>query len=69
MGVIFTYLKPKKKMARMIAVGKTLQLLMLLVNMSKYLVERISQEKDMNMEKAEVFVLNCIRDGMKTIDD
>lgn len=39
MGVIFTYLKPKKKMARMIAVGKTLQLLMLLVNMSKYLVE------------------------------
>lgn len=67
MGIIVTYSKNKK--AKVKAVGKTLDLLTLLVSISKCLAERISEEKGVSLEKAEYIVVDCIKDGMKTIKD
>lgn len=65
MGFIVAYLKKKKTKVK--AVGKTLNLVMLLVSISKCLAERISEEKGVSLEKAEDIVVDCIRDGMKTV--
>lgn len=65
MEIVFAYIKNNK--AKVKAVGKTLNLLILLVSISKCLAERISKEKQMSLNEAENFVLDCIADGMKTI--
>lgn len=65
MEIVFAYIKNNK--AKVKAVGKTLNLLILLVSISKCLAERISEEKQMSLNKAENFVLDCIADGMETI--
>ncbi len=65
MEIIVSYLK--KENAKVKAVGKTLNLLMLLVSISKCLAERIAKEKGVSLGKAEDVVVDCIRDGMKTI--
>ena len=65
MGIVFASSKNKK--AKVKAVGKTLNLMTLLVAISKCLVERISEEKGVSLEKAEDIVVDCIKDGMKTI--
>ena len=67
MGIVFASSKNKK--AKVKAVGKTLNLMTLLVAISKCLVERISEEKGVSLEKAEDIVVDCIKDGMKTIED
>ncbi len=67
MKIIFAILGGEK--AKVKAVGKTLNLLTLLVSISKCLAERISKEKEMSVEEAEDIVVDCIRDGMKTIKD
>lgn len=67
MKLIFAYAKNQK--AKVKAVGKTLSLLTLLVAISKCLAERISEEKGVSLEKAENIVVDCIKDGMKTIDE
>lgn len=48
--------------------GKTLSLLTVLFAISKYLAERIAKEKEASLEKAENIVIDCVKDGMKTID-
>ena len=58
----------KNKSAKVKAVGKTLDLLTLLVSISKCLAERISVEKGLSLGKAEDIVVDCIKDGMKTIE-
>lgn len=55
----------KNKKAKVRAVGKTLELLTLLVAISKCLVERLSEERDASLEKAEDIVVDCIKDGIK----
>jgi len=65
MGIIIAFTKNKKGKIR--AVGKTLNLLSILVFTSKFLAERIAKEKDMNSEDAEKFIIECITDGMDTI--
>ena len=65
MRIIIAYLSKEKAKVR--AVGKTLDLLTLLVSISKVLAERISEEKGVSLEKAENLVVDCIKDGMKTI--
>lgn len=67
MKVIFATLKGEK--AKVKAVGKTLDLLTLLVAISKCLTERISEEEGVSLEKAEDIVVDCIKDGMKTIKE
>lgn len=67
MGIVFASSKNKK--AKVKTVGKTLNLMTLLVAISKCLVERISEEKGVSLEKAEDIVVDCIKDGMKTIED
>ncbi|MCR2051053.1 hypothetical protein NSB25_27945 [Acetatifactor muris] len=67
MGIIFVCLKNKKAKVR--AVGKTLELLTLLVAISKCLIERLSKEKGVSLEEAEDIVIDCIKDGMKTIEE
>lgn len=67
MEIVFACSKNKK--AKVKAVGKTLNLIILLVAISKCLVERISEEKGVSLEKAEDIVVDCIKDGMKTIED
>lgn len=59
----------KNKKAKVRAVGKTLELLTLLVAISKCLIERLSKEKGVSLEEAEDIVIDCIKDGMKTIEE
>ncbi len=65
MEIVFACSKNKK--AKVKAVGKTLDLLTLLVAISKCLTERILEERGVSLEKAEDIVVDCIKDGMKTI--
>lgn len=67
MKIIFATFNGEK--AKVKAVGKTLDLLTLLVSISKFLAERISKEKGVNLEQAENIVVDCIKDGMKAIND
>lgn len=67
MEIIFAYMKNKKVKVK--AVGKTLSLLTLLVAISKCLSERISEEKGVSLEQAENIVVDCLKDGTKTIND
>lgn len=66
MKIIFATLKGEK--AKVKTVGKTLSLLALLVSISKCLAERISEEKGVGLDEAENIVIDCIKDGTKTID-
>lgn len=67
MKIIFATLKGEK--AKVKAVGKTLSLLTLLVSISKCLAERISEEKGVSLGEAEDIVVDCIKDGLKTIKE
>ena len=67
MEIIYSYTKNKK--AKVKAAGKTLDLLTLLVAISKCLTERISKEKGVSLTEAENIVVDCIKDGMKTIEE
>lgn len=67
MGIIFACSKNKK--AKVKAVGKTLNLMTLFVAISKSLAEKISEEKGVSLEKAEDIVVDCIKDGMKTVKE
>lgn len=48
-------------------IGKPVNLLMLLVAISKCMAEKISKEKGVDLEAAEDVVMDCIKNGMKTI--
>ncbi len=65
MKYIFVY--SKKEKVRINTMGSTSNLLVMLVAISRLLVDRISKEKKVNIAEAENFVLECISDGMKTI--
>lgn len=65
--IIFATLKGEK--AKVKGIGKTLNLMTLLVAISKFLAERISEEKGVSLEKAEDIVVDCIKDGMKTVKE
>ncbi len=67
MKVIFATLKGEK--AKVKAIGKTLNLMTLLVAISKCLAERISAEKGVSMKEAEEIVVDCIKDGIKTVKE
>lgn len=67
MGIVFACSKNKK--AKVKAVGEILDLLTLLVAVSKCLAERISEENGVSLEKAEDIVMDCIKDGMKTVKE
>lgn len=67
MGIIFSYSKNRK--AKLKAMGRTLNLLALLVSISRCLAERISKENGVSLGKAEDIVVDCIKDGMKTIKE
>ena len=61
-----TYIKYKK--AKIKTIGNTLKLLTLLVSISKYLAERISNEKGISLKESENLVVDCIKDGMKVVN-
>lgn len=67
MKVIFATLKGEK--AKVKAIGKTLNLMTLLVAISKCLAERISAEKGVSMKEAEEIVVDCIKYGIKTVKE
>ena len=67
MGILIAFTKNGKSNVK--AIGKTLNLLTLTVAISKCLTERISKEKGVSLEKAEDIVVDCIKDGMKTIEE
>lgn len=67
MGIIIVYTKKEK--AKVKVLGKTLNLLTLLAAISKCLAERISNEKRVSLKEAENVVVDCIKDGMKTIEE
>lgn len=67
MEIVFAYTKNQK--AKVKTTGKTLDLLTLLVAISKCLAERISKEKGVGVKEAEDIVIDCIKDGMKTIEE
>ena len=66
MGIVFAYTKNQK--AKVKVVGRTLSLVALLVAISKCLAERISKEKGVGVKDAEDIVIDCIKDGIKTIE-
>lgn len=66
MEIIYAYTKNQN--AKVKARGKSLSLLTLTVAISKCLAERISEEKGVGMDEAENIVVDCIKDGMKTIE-
>lgn len=65
MGFIFAI--KSKRTGRVKIAGNTLNVLTLLVAISKAIVEKVSKEKGIGMEEAERFVVESIADGMKTI--
>ena len=65
MKIIFAYAKNNEFKIKVI--GNTLDTLTLLVAISKFLVEKISEEKKINMDISERIVIDCISDGMKTV--
>ena len=65
MGILIAFTKNDKVKVK--AAGKTLSLLTLTVAISKCLSERISKEKGVSLKKAEDIIVDCIKDGMKTI--
>ena len=65
MKIVFATTRGEKAKVR--AIGKTLNLLTLLIAISKCLTERISKEKGVGLDKAEDIVMDCIKDGMKTV--
>lgn len=67
MGIVFACTKNQK--AKVKAIGKTLDLLILLVAISKCLAERISEEKGVSVKEAEDIIVDCIKDGLKTIKE
>lgn len=67
MKIIFAMIKGEKAKVR--AIGKTLNLLTLLIAISKCLAEKISEEKGISLEKAEDIILDCIKDGMETVKE
>lgn len=67
MGILIAFTKNKK--AKVKVGGKTLNLLALTVAISKCLAERISKEKGISLKEAEYIVIDCIKDGMKTIKE
>lgn len=67
MEIVFAYIKNNKVKVK--AVGKTLNLLILLVSISKCLAERISKEKQVSIGEAENIMVDCIKDGMKTVKE
>ena len=64
-GILFAYSKNKK--AKVKTIGKTFNLLILLISISKLLAERVSKEKGVSMTEAENIVTDCIREGIKTV--
>ena len=63
MGIVIAY--SKKKKANVKVVGKTLNLLVLLVSISECLAERIVKEKGVCLVEAENIIIDCVKDGMK----
>ena len=53
-GILFAYSKNKK--AKVKTIGKTFNLLILLISISKLLAERVSKEKGVSMTEAENIV-------------
>ncbi|MCI8374839.1 MAG: hypothetical protein HFI29_05300 [Lachnospiraceae bacterium] len=64
-GILFVYCINEK--VKMRAVGKTLSLLTLFVSIGKFLAERISKEQGVSPAEAENIVVDCIKDGIKTV--
>ena len=65
LGIVFV----RSKKAKVKAVGKTLDLLPLLVAISKCLTERILEEKGVSLKEAEDIVVDCIKEGIKTVKE
>lgn len=49
------------------SIGNIQSLLTLLIAVSKALAETISKEKEISIEEAENFVVECIAEGIKTV--
>ena len=67
MKIIVAYSRNKR--TKINAIGNTLSLMSLLVAISKLLAERISEEKKINIEDAEKIVIECVSDGMKSVNN
>lgn len=65
MGIVFSFIKNKK--AKVKAIGETLDLLTLIVAINKCLAEKFSEEKGIDLEEAENIVVDCLKDGLRTI--
>lgn len=63
--IILAFVKNKK--ARVKATGEMINLLTLLIAISKCLAEKLSEEKRVDLEEAQNIVVDCLKDGMKTI--
>lgn len=58
-----------KKIAKIKAIGKATNLLILLVAISECMIKKISKEKGVSLQVAEDLVIDCIKNGTKTIKE
>lgn len=67
MAIILSVLNAKKQKGRTWLIGSLFNVLLLFIGISKDIIEKVAEEKNLSMERAEDFVIECIRDGVKTI--
>lgn len=67
MAIILSRLNKKKQKGRTTYIGSFFNILLLFIGMSSDIIERVAEEKNLSMERAEDFVIECIRDGVKTV--
>lgn len=67
MAIILSTLNAKKKKGRTKYIGSFFNVLLLYTGISKDVIERVAEEKNLSKERAEDFVIECIRDGVKTV--
>lgn len=67
MAIILSRLNKKKQKGRNTYIGSFFNILLLFIGMSSDIIERVAEEKNLSRERAEDFVIECIRDGAKTV--
>lgn len=56
-----------KKRAKIYMVGKTVNLLTMAIAICRFVAEKISEEKGMELNESIDFVVECIKEGYSTV--
>lgn len=65
MGIVISLLYRNK--VKVTCIGKTIDILILIASMSSALVDKVSKEKGVDIEKAKKIIIECIESGIRTL--